>query len=37
MGHLSSSTLFKQRSNSIPYHFKHELNPNEKLLELQNK
>ncbi|XP_026817194.1 DNA repair protein RAD50-like [Rhopalosiphum maidis] len=37
MGYLGSSTLFKQRSNSISYHFKHELNPNEKLVELQNK
>lgn len=35
MGCLSSS--FKQRSNSISYHLKHELNPNEKLIELQNK
>lgn len=35
MGRLSSS--FKQRSNSISYHLKHELNPNEKLIELQNK
>ncbi|XP_025207166.1 uncharacterized protein LOC112602990 [Melanaphis sacchari] len=34
---LSSSTLFKQRSNNISYNFKHELNPNEKLIELQNK
>ncbi|XP_060869904.1 kinesin-related protein 4 [Metopolophium dirhodum] len=35
LGCLSSS--FKQRSNSISYHLKHELNPNEKLIELQNK
>ncbi|KAL4112439.1 hypothetical protein QTP88_016231 [Uroleucon formosanum] len=35
MGCLSSS--FKQRSNSISYHLKHELNPSEKLIELKNK
>lgn len=37
MGYFSSSTLLKQRSNSISYHLNHELNPNEKLTELQNK
>ncbi|XP_050057264.1 uncharacterized protein LOC126550213 isoform X2 [Aphis gossypii] len=36
MGYLSSSTLFNKRSKS-KYHFKNELNANEKLLELQNK
>lgn len=37
VGLFGSSTLSKQRSNIALYHLKHELNPNEKLTELQNK
>lgn len=37
IGPFGSPTLSKQRSNSALYHFKQELNPNEKLTELQNK
>lgn len=33
----SSPTSSKQKSNNVSYHLKHELNPNEKLIELQNK
>lgn len=36
-GLLNSSTLFKKRLTNGSYHFNHELNPNEKLIELKNK
>jgi len=37
IGFYSSPTSSKRRSNNVSYHLKHELNPNEKLIELQNK
>lgn len=37
IGFYCSPTSYKQRSNNVSYQLKHELNPNEKLLESQNK